>query len=63
VRVVAGQVVTSTDTLFNIVDPKSLWVEAISFDPRIVDGGEKVGHGSGGVVLPRGALKGSQWLA
>ena len=28
-----------------------------------VDGGEKVGHGSGGVVLLRGALKGSQWLA
>lgn len=35
VRIVAGQVVTSADTLFNIVDPQSLWVEAISFDPRI----------------------------
>jgi RND family efflux transporter MFP subunit len=41
VRVVAGQVVTSTDTLFNIVDPKSLWVEAISFDPRIDAAGAK----------------------
>jgi acyl-coenzyme A thioesterase PaaI-like protein len=28
-----------------------------------VHGGEKVVHGSGGVVLPRGAPKGSQWLA
>lgn len=37
VRIVAGQVVTSADTLFNILDPKSLWVEAISFDPRIDD--------------------------
>lgn len=35
VRVVAGQVVTSAQTLFNIVDPNSLWVEAISYDPRI----------------------------
>lgn len=35
VRVVAGQVVTTADTLFNIVDPRGLWVEAISFDPRI----------------------------
>lgn len=35
VRVVAGQVVTTADTLFNILDPKSLWVEAISFDPRL----------------------------
>jgi cobalt-zinc-cadmium efflux system membrane fusion protein len=33
VRVVAGQVVSSADTLFNILDPGSLWVEAISFDP------------------------------
>ncbi|MDX2258846.1 MAG: efflux RND transporter periplasmic adaptor subunit [Hyphomicrobiaceae bacterium] len=35
VRVVAGQVVSSADTLFNVVDPASLWVEAISFDPRV----------------------------
>ena len=35
VRVVAGQVVSTADTLFNIVDPASLWVEAISFDPNI----------------------------
>ncbi len=32
VRVVAGQVVTASDTLMNILDPGSLWVEAISFD-------------------------------
>ena len=35
VRVVAGQVVTAADTLFNLLDPESLWVEAISFDPGI----------------------------
>lgn len=35
VRVAAGQVVNSADTLFQIVDPNSLWVEAISFDPGI----------------------------
>lgn len=35
VRVVAGQVINPSDTLFNIVDPASLWVEAIAFDPRI----------------------------
>jgi hypothetical protein len=34
------------------------------FSPgQYVHGGEKVVHGSGGVVLPRGAPKGSQWLA
>ncbi|MCB1521607.1 MAG: efflux RND transporter periplasmic adaptor subunit [Hyphomicrobiaceae bacterium] len=41
VRVVAGQVVTTADTLFNIVDPESLWVEAISFDPRMDPSGAK----------------------
>ena len=35
VRVVAGQVISTADTLFNIVDPTSLWVEAITFDPRL----------------------------
>jgi S-adenosylmethionine synthetase len=32
-------------------------------EKSVVHGGEKVGHGSGGVVLSRGARKGSQWLA
>jgi cobalt-zinc-cadmium efflux system membrane fusion protein len=31
-RVVAGQVVQAQDVLFHIVDPRSLWVEALSFD-------------------------------
>lgn len=35
VSVVSGQVITSADILINIVDPKSLWVEAISFDPSL----------------------------
>jgi len=35
VHAAAGQVVTSADTLFHIVDPESLWVEAMSFDPSI----------------------------
>ncbi len=32
VRVAVGQVVNGSDTLFRIVDPSSLWIEAISFD-------------------------------
>lgn len=35
VRVAAGQVVNSADTLFHVIDPSSLWVEAISYDPAI----------------------------
>lgn len=31
-RVVAGQVVQAQDILFQIVDPRSLWVEALAFD-------------------------------
>lgn len=38
VRVVVGQVVGSSDTLFRIVDPSSLWIEAISFDPDVKPG-------------------------
>lgn len=41
VRVGAGQVVNSADTLFHIVDPTSLWVEAISYDPRLFVGDGK----------------------
>lgn len=35
VRVVAGQVVASADTLYQIVDPDYFWVEAITFDPKL----------------------------
>lgn len=35
VRVAAGQVVNAADTLFHVVDPSSLWVEAISYDPSL----------------------------
>jgi RND family efflux transporter MFP subunit len=38
VRVVAGQVVSQSDALFTIVDPKSLMVEALAFDQ--LNGGE-----------------------
>lgn len=34
-NVTTGQVVESRDVLFEIVDPKRLWVEAIAFDPAI----------------------------
>lgn len=33
---VPGQLATARDTIFEIVDPQKLWVEAISFDPRLV---------------------------
>lgn len=32
VRVVSGQVVNSSETLFHIVDPDNLWVEALAYD-------------------------------
>lgn len=41
VHVVSGQVVSSADTLLNVVDPASLWVEAISFDARVDPSGTK----------------------
>ena len=34
-NVMTGQVVESKDVLFEIVDPKRLWIEAIAFDPAI----------------------------
>jgi membrane fusion protein, heavy metal efflux system len=37
-RAVAGQVVLPQDILFQIVDPKGIWVEALAFDQ--VDAGE-----------------------
>ncbi len=44
-RVVAGQVVQAQDILFQIVDPKSLWVEALVFDqldPGVIVGATAV---------------------
>lgn len=35
VRAVSGQVVDSGETLFHVLDPGSLWVEAISYDPGL----------------------------
>jgi RND family efflux transporter MFP subunit len=34
-RAVPGQVVTPQEVLFQIVDPKSLWIEALVFDPAV----------------------------
>jgi len=34
-NVTTGQVVESRDVLFEIVDPKRLWIEAIAFDPAL----------------------------
>ncbi len=34
-RALPGQVVSPQDVLFQIVDPKSLWVEALVFDPTV----------------------------
>lgn len=44
-RVVAGQVVGSEDTIFQIVDPKGLWVEALVYgevDPAKVTGASAI---------------------
>ncbi len=34
-NVATGQVVESKDVLFEIVDPKRLWIEALAFDPAV----------------------------
>jgi transposase len=61
---------TSVYNRFNRWRKAGIWdklmgaiVKAHDGKVQIVVGGEKVGHGSGGVVLLRGARKGSQWLA
>ncbi|MGQ0664099.1 MAG: MlaA family lipoprotein [Pseudomonadota bacterium] len=36
--VVAGEIVDARHTIFEIVDPAKLWVEAIAFDPDMVNG-------------------------
>lgn len=52
-RVVAGQVVGAQDILFQVVDPESLWVEALLFDQ--LDSGaivEATAVASNGVSMP-----------
>ncbi|MFM2422547.1 MAG: hypothetical protein RL291_1077 [Pseudomonadota bacterium] len=36
-RALPGQVVTPQDIVFQIVDPKNLWIEALVFDPTVPD--------------------------
>lgn len=54
-RAVAGQVVLPQDILFQIVDPKSIWVEALSFDQ--IDPGEVVSATAVFSESQRAALK------
>ena len=42
VDVVAGQVVAAGHTLFKVVDPSRLWIEALSYDPNIAIDGDGV---------------------
>jgi len=67
-NVTTGQVVESKDILFEIVDPKRLWIEALAFDPaiasqmtsasaRATDGTPiKVGFVGRGLSLRQGAV-------
>jgi cobalt-zinc-cadmium efflux system membrane fusion protein len=67
-NVITGQVVESKDVLFEIVDPKRLWIEALAFDPavagqmtsasaRATDGTPiKVGFVGRGLALRQGAV-------
>ena len=67
-NVTTGQVVESKDVLFEIVDPKRLWIEALAFDPavasqmtsasaRATDGTPiKVGFVGRGLSLRQGAV-------
>jgi cobalt-zinc-cadmium efflux system membrane fusion protein len=67
-NVTTGQVVESKDVLFEIVDPKRLWIEALAFDPAVAsqmtsasakatDGTPiKVGFVGRGLALRQGAI-------
>jgi membrane fusion protein, heavy metal efflux system len=51
-RALPGQVVSPQDVLFQIVDPKSLWVEALAFDPTVPQlAGEATAAAAGATIL------------
>jgi multidrug efflux pump subunit AcrA (membrane-fusion protein) len=51
--VMAGRVVASGDTVFEIIDPQALWVEALAYDPRLTLGVTAASaRTSGGVIMP-----------
>jgi membrane fusion protein, heavy metal efflux system len=53
-RVVAGQVVAAQDMLFQIVDPKSLWIEAYDYgdnDPAALKDATAIGAGNNAMKL------------
>lgn len=57
-RAVPGQVVGPQDVLFQIVDPKSLWVEALVFDPTVPELSPEATATAGSATLLRLAFIG-----
>ena len=51
VRVVSGQVIGSADTLFHVVDPERLWVEALAFNPKLRVARDAKGYADGKTPL------------
>lgn len=65
-RVAAGQVVGAQDVLFQVVDPNSLWVEALSFDGVPTASAEATAtttHGDTLKLVPKGTSRALQQQA
>jgi len=53
-RVIAGQVVQGQDVLFQVIDPKTLWIEAYSYadiDPATLTQATAIGAGNNAMTL------------
>lgn len=61
-HVVAGQVVDAKDTLFEIVDPSRLWVEALAYDARIAVSVQAASARAGDVPLALAFVGGGRQL-
>lgn len=61
-HVVAGQVVDAKETLFKIVDPSRLWVEALAYDPALVAGVRTASARAGDVPLALAFVGGGRSL-
>lgn len=61
-QVVAGQVVDAKETLFAIVDPSRLWVEALAYDARLATSVQKASASTGETPLGLAFVGGGRQL-
>lgn len=61
-HVVAGQVVDAKDTLFEIVDPSRLWVEALAYDVTLATGVRRASARAGELPLALSFVGGGRQL-